>query len=142
MRSPKRQLPSVARRLFAGQMLLAGDTVECVAARLRISKATAKRYKSMVEQGGIEALDRMEVGAGESALDNDAREWLARSLRGSPHDFKFDTDQWTTSLLMTVIQDRFGLTFSRVYVWQLIHDLGCADRLISKSRLDVRPTWG
>jgi uncharacterized protein YerC len=49
MRTPKNQLPSVARRMRAGQMLMADEGIDSVARQLGISTASAKRYKTIIE---------------------------------------------------------------------------------------------
>jgi transposase len=129
MRAPKNQLPSVARRLRAGQMLVAGETIDSVSRQLGISAASAKRYRAIIDVGGLDALETMGVGGRKSALNAEALEWIADSLRGSPAAFGFDSDQWTDGRLKSVIRDRFGTDFSRVYVRQIMIDLGFADRL-------------
>lgn len=45
-------LPSVIRRMTAGQMLLDGVPREDVAARLNLSAQTVRRYQALVEAGG------------------------------------------------------------------------------------------
>jgi transposase len=109
MRTPKNQLPSVARRMRAGQMLMAGEGIDSVARQLGISTASAKRYKAIVEVGGIDALESMAVGGRKSALDSEAFEWIADSLRGSPIAFGFDSDQWTDGRIQSVIRNRLAL---------------------------------
>jgi transposase len=116
----------------AGQMLMAGEGIDFVARQLGISSASAKRYKAIVEVGGLDALENVAVGGRKSALDAEAREWIANSLRGSPVAFGFDSDQWTDGRLRSVIRNRFGIEFSRVYVRQITIDLGFADRLTAR----------
>jgi transposase len=110
-------------------MLMASEGTDSVARQLGISTASAKRYKAIIEENGIHALEGMGVGGRKSALNAEAREWIAHSLRGSPLVFGFATDQWTDGRLQSVIQKRFGVDFSRVYVRQILIDLGFADRL-------------
>jgi transposase len=115
-------------------MLMAGEGIASVARQLGISTATAKRYKAIVEMGGLDALEGMGVGGRKSALDPEALEWIANSLRGSPVAFGLASDQWTDGRLQSVIRNQFGVDFSRVYVRQIMIDLGFADRL--KARRD------
>lgn len=129
MRTPKNRLPSVVRRMRAGQMLMAGEDILSVARQLGISAASAKRYKAILEAGGLEALEAMGVGGRKSALDAKALEWIANSLSGSPVTFGFNSDRWTDGRLRSVIRNQFGVDFSRVYVRQIMIDLGFADRL-------------
>lgn len=140
MRTPKNQLPSVARRMRAGQMLMAGEGMDSVARQLGISTASAKRYKAIVEVGGLDALENMAVGGRKSALDLEALERIANSLRRSPIAFGFDSDQWTDGRLQSVIRNRFGIDFSRVYVRQIMIDLGFADRLTARRNRTTNPS--
>jgi transposase len=137
---PKNQLPSVARRMRAGQMLMAGEGIDSVARRLGISTASAKRYRAVVEVGGLDALENMAVGGRKSALDLEALEWIANSLRGSPTAIIFDSDQWTDGRLQSVIRNRLGIDFSRVYVRQITIDLGFADRLTARRNQTTIPS--
>jgi transposase len=115
-------------------MLVEGETIKSVADQLGMSIQTVKRYKSAIEQSGLVALERMSVGGRKSVLDSDALAWIAGTLRESPVAHGFDTDQWSDGRLTTVIEQQFGVRFSRVYVRQLVINLGFSDRL--------RPTKG
>jgi transposase len=120
-------------------MLMAGECIDSVARQLGISTASAKRYKAIVEVGGLDALEGMAVGGRKSALDSGALEWIANSLRGSPIAFGFDSDQWTDGRLQSVIRNRFGIHFSRVYVRQITIDLGFADQLTARRNQTTIP---
>ena len=126
-------LPSVVRRMTAGQMLIDGATIEEVAAQLNLSLATVKRYKSMIDAGGLDALKQMGVGGRSSALDQKALEWIAQALQGSARAHGFESDAWTNGRLRSLIETRYGVKYSRVYVWQIATNLGLG-HLLSKSR--------
>ena len=91
MRTPNNQLPSVARQLG-------------------ISTASAKGYKAIIEEGGIDALENMGVGGRKSALNAHALKWIANSFRGSPaaFPFGFETDQWTDACLQPSLSGVFS----------------------------------
>ena len=110
-------------------MLLKGKSPSDVATVLGISPQTARRYQSLMAEGGLDALARMSVGGRKPALSPKGREWIASALRGSPVAYGFDSDQWTEGRLRSLVENKFGLSFSRVYVRQIIIDLGFADRL-------------
>jgi transposase len=115
-------------------MIVAGEGIDSVARELGISTASAKRYKAIIEEGGLEALDTMKVGGRKSVLNAEALEWIANALLESPVTFGFDSDQWTDGRLQSVIQNRFHINFSRVYVRQIMIDLGLGDRLTARDR--------
>jgi transposase len=133
MRSTTDNLPSVARRMLAGKMLTDGATIDAVADALHISTYTVRRYKTILNDGGLDALRRISIGGRTSVLDDMAREWIANALRGSAREHGFPSDAWTNGRLRELIGSRFGVHYSRVYTWQIATDLGLGHRL-SKSR--------
>ncbi|WP_306434234.1 helix-turn-helix domain-containing protein [Caballeronia glathei] len=133
MLSRPENLPSVVRRMTAGRMLLDGASVEAVAEQLHLSIQTVKRYQAIVSAGGLEALQKMGVGGRASVLDQEALAWIAAALRGSAREHGFESDAWTNGRLRSVIESRYGVRYSRVYVWQIATNLGLG-HLLSKSR--------
>jgi transposase len=127
-------LPSVVRRNAAGQMLIDGASPEEVASKLGLSMPTVRRYQTLVDEGGLEALETLSVGGRKSILDQPMREAIALALRGNPKALGFDSDNWTTALLGTFIAQKVGVRFSRVYVWQIAQNLGLGHRLAGHKR--------
>jgi transposase len=133
MLSQSATLPSVLRRMTAGQMLVDGASVDEVADKLHLSTATVKRYKALVEAGGLEALKQMAIGGRTSVLDQQALEWISAALNGSAKAHGFESDAWTNARLKAVIEARYGIRYSRVHIWQIATNLGLA-HVLSKSR--------
>lgn len=134
MPSRTEELPTVVRRISAGQMLMAGSPVGAVAEALHLSTATVKRYKAMLDSGGLDALKKMSIGGRSSALDAAALERAAAALRGSAREHGFPSDAWTNVRLRELIAARFGVQYSRVYAWQIATNLGLGHRLSKSSR--------
>ncbi len=134
MPSRTEDLPSVARRMTAGEMLIEGASVSEVAETMQLSTDTVRRYKVILDEGGLEALKKMRVGGRSSVLNAEALEWIAAALRGSARDHGFPGDSWTNSRLRELIATRFGVRYSRVYVWQIATNLGLGHRLSKSSR--------
>jgi transposase len=130
MPRPNDDLPTVARRVAAGQKLLDGVPATQVAKEMGMAKATVERYRKLLDEGGLEALRNMSVGGRHSALDLTDLEWLAQALKGSPRDYGFDADGWSNARMRELISRRFGISYSRVYAWQLATRLGVSHRLI------------
>lgn len=130
----KEELPTVSRRLEAGKMLMEGASLTEVAEKLRLSITTVRKYRALVDSGGLEALGQLGVGGRVSVLDTDALEWIAATLKGSARDHGFGSDAWTSGRLREVIAGRYGVTYSRVYTWQLATNLGLAHRLTKSKR--------
>jgi transposase len=133
MLSRTEKIPSVVRRMTAGQMQLDGASVDAVAERLHLSNQTVRRYQATVKAGGLAALQKMSVGGRSSVLDQEALEWIALTLQGSARAHGFESDAWTNARLRGLIEQRYGVRFSRVYIWQIATKLGLG-HLLSKSR--------
>lgn len=127
-------LPSVVRRITAGRMLLDGATHEQVASRLGLSMPTVRRYQSLINEGGLAALEKLSVGGRKSILDQATRDLISSALRGSPVAAGFDSHGWTTALLGRFIEQKVGARFLRVYIWQIAQNLGLGHRLASHKR--------
>ena len=128
------ELPTVVRRMEAGRMLLDGATVNQVAEALRMSPGTVRRYQLLVQAGGLESLRLLGVGGRVSVLDKAALEWIAVALQGSARLHGFDSDAWTNARLRAVIESRFGVRYSRVYIWQIATNLGLGYCLTKSKR--------
>src|SRR5579864_2065743 len=128
MARPNDDLPTIARRLAAGQKLLDGIPVAQIAEEMGMAKTTVEKYRQVLKEGGLDALRNISVGGRRSALDDAARTWIAEALRGSPRDYGFDADGWTNARMRELIRRQYGISYSRVYAWQLATDLGASHR--------------
>ncbi|WP_031360873.1 helix-turn-helix domain-containing protein [Caballeronia sordidicola] len=127
------ELPTIARRIAAGELLLTGASDDMVMKELRLSKVTVRRYRKLVESGGLDALKLMGVGGRESALGADGYLQIAAVLQESARVYGFESDGWTNARVRLLIERKFGVRFSRVYVWQLVTNLGLG-HVLTKSR--------
>ncbi|MBP0589637.1 helix-turn-helix domain-containing protein [Paraburkholderia sp. LEh10] len=133
MASRNEELPTVMRRLAAGKMLMEGASISDVAAQLHISENTVRKYRTLVNEGGLDSLRRLSVGGRSSVLDEAALRWIADALSGPAGVHGFPSDAWTSNRLRELIRARFGVSYSRVYTWQIATNLGLGHRL-TKSR--------
>jgi transposase len=130
----KCKLPSVQIRMAAGQMLLRGEPITTVCEEVGISLNTAKRYRELVAADGLAALENISVGGRPSALSQEALDWIAGALRGDPQTHGFPGARWTSGTLGQLIQRQFGVKYSRVYVRQIVLNLGLGARLARRPR--------
>ncbi|MEZ2354607.1 helix-turn-helix domain-containing protein [Caballeronia sp. RCC_10] len=132
---PKRnfQSPTVARRVLAVRMFEDGATDQAVANAVGLSRPTVRRYRALYRSGGLEALVRLSVGGRGSTLGEEGMMWLEGALRDSARNYGFEGDAWTNSRVRALIQQKYGVRFSRVYIWQLATNLGLG-HVLSKSR--------
>lgn len=66
-------------------------------------------------------------------FNDDALAWIASTVRQSPRNYGFDGDHWNNARLRAVVQQRFGVEYSRSYIRQLAHKAGVAE-LLTKRR--------
>ncbi|WGS54982.1 winged helix-turn-helix domain-containing protein (plasmid) [Paraburkholderia sp. D15] len=130
---------SAIRRRHAARLLANGHSVQSVADAVGISVDTARRFKAIVDSGGIKAIDEISVGGKGASLDDAARTWIVQTVRGSPRLHGFEVDQWTCPKLVTVIERQLGMRYSTVYVRQLTIDLGVHDRMRTSKQPYNRP---
>ncbi|WP_086386223.1 helix-turn-helix domain-containing protein [Caballeronia sordidicola] len=129
MPTHKSKLPSVQIRMAAGRLLLRGETIATVCEEVGISIKTAKRYQELFAAGGLAALENMSVGGRPSALSPEAFDWIAAALQGEPQAYGFPGARWTSGTLGQLIERQFGVKYSRVYVRQIVLNLGLSLRL-------------
>ncbi|SMG56430.1 Winged helix-turn helix [Paraburkholderia susongensis] len=83
---------------------------------------SARSAKATVRQFTI-------FGGRHSALGVADLDWIAQAFKGSARDYGFDTDGWSNARMRELINRQFGISYSRVYVWQLATRLGVSYRL-------------
>jgi transposase len=126
---PTRELATISLRIKAGEMLMNGHDVTHIARALGLSENTVRKYRTIVEREGIAGLSTLSLGGRRSALDDKAKAKLCGALTRRPRDYGIDRERWTIGVVGQFIQREFGLSFSRIYVRQLIINLGFGDRL-------------
>jgi transposase len=120
--------------MAAGRMLMEGASVQAVAEAHHLSTSTVRRYQAILLNGGLEALQKVSVGGRVSVLDDAALTWISAALLGSARDHGFPSDAWTNARLRAVVASQFGVHYSRVYIWQLVTNLGLGHRLSKSAR--------
>ncbi|WCM24542.1 helix-turn-helix domain-containing protein [Paraburkholderia bryophila] len=77
MAHPNNDLPTAARRLAAGRMLLDGVPPAQVEQAMGVKNAKVEKYRHLLEKGGLDALRDVSVAGRPSPLDAEDRAWLA-----------------------------------------------------------------
>jgi hypothetical protein len=83
------------RQLLAAEMLLAGRPVSYIADLFGLSEISVRKYKSLLESGGMEAIRKLCEAGPRPRMSNDARLWLANAIKHSPKLLGFDSAGWT-----------------------------------------------
>ncbi|WP_436230707.1 winged helix-turn-helix domain-containing protein [Caballeronia sp. LjRoot29] len=62
-------------------------------------------------------------------MSPEAFNWIAAALQGEPQAYGFPGARWTSRTLGQLIERKFGVKYSRVYVRQIALNLGLGPRL-------------
>ena len=131
-------LPMATRRLLAAEMLLAGKPVSYVADLFGLSEISVRKYKSLLESGGMEAIRKLREAGPRPRMSDEARLWLANAIKHSPKLLGFDSAGWTIDQLRIVIERHLGIRYSHSHTSRLVRDLGLTTHLLSRQH-STRP---
>ncbi|MFM0557381.1 winged helix-turn-helix domain-containing protein [Paraburkholderia sediminicola] len=113
-----------ARRKVAAKMLLDGESAGRVSKTLNISERTISKYRSMVLDGGVEAVEQLRSSGRDAALGPEALEWLRATLERSPMAHGYESELWRNVDVQKLIKERFGVYHSSGHVRTLVGKLG------------------
>src|ERR1017187_10623501 len=109
----KRLNESVRRRLQAGRMLLAGKTPAQAAQGVGVARQTAYTWKSVLDEGGIDALRAMPTRGRPARLDDGQLQALGRALPQRPTEHGVGTELWTVKRVGVLIERWDGAQFGQ-----------------------------
>ena len=136
---------AVRRRVRAGRMLLAGKTPAQAAAVVGVARQTVYTWKTVLDEGGIDALRDMPTRGRPARLDDEQLQALARVLLQSPTEHGFGTELWTLKRVGVVVQRMFGVEFSLSQIWRILGGLGFSVQKPERRALerdeDAVQTW-
>ena len=112
------------RRRIAGRLLREGRKVDEVAHIVNVSISSAKRWKSAVSKGGLEALASKPHPGRKPYLSAKQKKQLVEILLAGPIAAGYGTDLWTCPRVAEVIARKFGVDYHVDYVWQVLRNLG------------------
>ena len=117
------KLEQEARRLAAGRLLLAGkQNVEVVRA-LRVSPASVRRWKKIVQRGGLEGLRTKPAGGRPPKLSKKQKKALVRVLVKGAQAAGFPSGLWTGKRVAQVIRRRFKVEYHPHHVLKILRQL-------------------
>lgn len=124
------------KRVRAGRMLLAGKRCAVVAQAVGVARQTVYTWKSVLDEGGIDALREIGGRGRPSQLDSSQLEALRRSLLSSPTAHGFSTELWTLKRVRLLIERLFDVSYSEVHVWRILGALGFSNQKPERRALE------
>jgi transposase len=112
------------RRVHAGRMLLAGKTPAQAAHAVGVARQTVYTWKTLLDEGGIDALRAMPGRGRPARLDDEQLQALGRTLLQSPTEHGFGTELWTLKRIGALIERQYGVKFSQTHIWRILGGLG------------------
>jgi transposase len=116
------------RRLAAAQDLLEGEMSQVeIAEKHGVTPSAVSKWKSTLEEDGIEGLKSTNEDGNQgpdSALDEQAREQLVELLEEGAQAHGWETDLWTSKRVAALIEQEFGIEFTRRHCSRILRELG------------------
>ncbi len=133
------------KRVQAGRLLQKGKTPAQIAVIVGVARQTVYTWKSIFDEGGIDALRAVPLRGRPAQLDGAQREELRRAILQNPTEHGFDTELWTLKRVGVVIKRLHGIAFSQAQIWRILGSLGFSPQKPDKRAIerneDVVRSW-
>jgi transposase len=122
-----------SRRMEAAGHLLKGRRRSLVAAKFGVSRTTVSRWSLALNASGLEALRKHKVSGRPRRMTPGQTAQIVDVFEQGPSALGFSSERWTATLLAKVIEERFGVHYSRDYVGRMVSKLGMHNQPASES---------
>jgi len=112
------------RRRLAGSLLLEGRKIGEVAEIVAASESSVRRWRRVVEEGGVEALTAKPHPGPKPRLNEKQKRRLVKVLLAGPRKAGYRNDLWTCPRVAEVIARTFGVKYHPAHVWKILRSLG------------------
>src|SRR3954469_15034626 len=119
-------------RLAAAEWIEEGATDREVAARFRVTRMSANRWRRALAAGGRSALASKGPGGGRCRLSRAQLEELAALLEAGPVAWGWVDQCWTLPRIAAVVHERFGADYTLPGLDLLLHRLGWSVEVASR----------
>jgi transposase len=123
------------RRLKALKYLSSGLTPVEVARKVGVDRRSVRRWKSAVRANGRKAIAAKPAGR-PPLLNAEQKKKLVQYVLQGPEAFGFRTSLWTCRRVLSLIQDKFHVTYHRDHVGRLLHSCGLTPQRPQKLALE------
>ena len=124
MRPPGTPRSLEKRRLLSIRLLKAGHPYRAVALRTGASLSSVVRWHQAFRKRGVKGLRPRPSLGRPSLLSARQKKKLLRILEKGPLARGYPTNMWTLKRIRSVIRKEFGVRYTLVNVWKLMHRLG------------------
>lgn len=111
------------RRRIAGRLILQGKKLQEVADLVGVSLSSVKRWKRLMQQGGLEGLAVKRPPGKTPKLNAQQKQQLVKILLAGPLESGYLTDLWTCERVGVIIEENFGVKYHPAHVWRVLTKL-------------------
>jgi transposase len=119
-------------RLAAAEWIEEGASDREVAARFRVTRMSANRWRRALAAGGRPALASRGPGGARCKLSPTQLDELQALLDAGPAVWGWDDQCWTLARIAAVVHDRFGVDYTLPGLDLLLHRLGWSVQVPSR----------
>jgi transposase len=137
-------------RLAAAEWIEEGATDREVAARFRVTRMSANRWRRTLAEGGRPALASKGAGGASCRLTRAQLDELQLLLDTGPAEYGWTDQCWTLPRIAAVVRERFGVDYTLPGLDLLLHRIGWSVQVPARAaaerdeeRIDAWPeeTW-
>lgn len=133
------------KRVRAGRLLQKGKTPAEIAIDVGVARQTVYTWKTIFDEGGIDALRAVPLRGRPATLDEAQRQELRRAVLQNPTEHGFGTELWTLKRVSVVIKRLHGVKLSLSQIWRILGSLGFSPQKPDKRAIerneDVVRNW-
>src|SRR3954449_6408776 len=119
-------------RLEAAEWIEEGATDREVAARFRVTRMSANRWRRALAAGGRPALVSKGPGGARCRLSSAQLEELQVLLEAGPAAWGWTDQCWTLARIAAVVQERFGVDYTLPGLDLLLHRVGWSGQVLAR----------
>lgn len=112
------------RRMVAVPLFRKGVSDSEIARRLGVTPQAAYRWHLLYTKGGADALKKHPHTGRPPSLTDSQKKKLTKLLLAGAVLSGYSTDLWTTERVKAVVKRIFGITYTTVGIWKLLHKMG------------------
>jgi transposase len=124
MRPPGKPAALEQRRRKAVELLQQGWRIVDVAAAVKSSTSSVKRWREAFQAAGDEGLNSTPNTGRPSRLSDKQKQQLTEILRKGSRASGYPNELWTCSRIADVIRSKFGIEYHVDHIGRLMHHLG------------------
>ncbi|KXA97722.1 hypothetical protein AKJ39_00105 [candidate division MSBL1 archaeon SCGC-AAA259J03] len=116
--------PKVRDRIMALIMEVEGYERREIARLLGTSRTSVWRWIKRFDESGIEGLWDEERPGRPSKLSELEKESLREDLKSSPKDFGYESEVWSTKMVLDHLREEYGIEYHPRYIQRFLRSLG------------------